>query len=458
MTLENNDIYRRALQFQERRYFCTPNSVNYLVIRIKGDVSEDLLKKAIFKCQTRHKLLQARVFIKEKSDIWLTNEKFKDIEFESIQRKNDNQWLEKCIFENSVYFDYYSQPLIKFILIYSKEISELIIKTDHMFADGLGFSYLARDLFEFLENPSKKVEILRPPPLVNKDIIPSDVSDNVFAKKVIKYVNKRWKKNQLILTKEDYRELFDSYWNKYKTKYEQINLTKKQTTKLLYLCKKHKVTVNTVLFTALIRAQSDIVSNKQKKGGISLSTRDRLNENLDGLYGFYATGIFLSFKNNPNKSFWEQAKDFHKKFNEKLNKKTYLINLLRFNQLDSSINDGIIVKMFGDIISDKYKNFDKLSTYSKKKDVVSFILNWTVNKHFDFGLTNLGSIDLKEKYGDLNIDRVYYLPHTSPSTDIILSAVSSSGKLSIGIAYIENIIERSTIYKVKRYLKELLEL
>jgi len=454
----NSKIYKRKLQFQERRYFCTPNSVNYLVIRIKGNISKKLLKKAIAKAQIRHKLLQAKLLIDKNNDVWLTTNNVEDITLEIKERKYENQWIQKCLEENFIQFDYYNHPLIKFFLLYSKEVSDLIIKADHVFADGLALSYLTRDIFEYIKDPSKKVEKLPIPPTVNLDIIPSDVSENYFVIKFIEWINKRWDKNKLKLNIEDYRQLFNAYWKKYPTKHLQINFTKKETSQLIDLCNKSGISVNTGLIASIVRSQSIVKkTNKQKKGGIAISTRNHLKVDIDNFYGFFATSMFLGLKNKPNKSFLDLAKIYHKKINSKIKKKTFLVNLLRFNLLDPSINDGIIVKMFGDIVTKKYQHFSKLYSYSKKKDFVSLILNWAVNKHFDFGLTNLGSIDLNEKYGKLRIDRVFYLSHITPYTDIVFSAVTASDKLSIGISYLENNVNTEDILKIKNLFYKLLK-
>ena len=453
------EIYKRKLQSQERRYYRAPNATNFLVIKIRGNVSENLLKNAILKAQKRHIFLRVRVFLDDNFDAWLTTEKVKDIPIEVVKRSGDDQWIQICLSEVRIPLDYCNHPAIKFILVYSQNVSELILKSNHMFADGLGMAYLARDILEFLGDPSKKVDVLSPPPLVTRDSFPSSISDNFLVVKLIRWFNKRWDKQKVFFDDEDYKNLYRAYWKVYNNRSFSIELSEKETSKLINRCRQEGVTVNTALIAAFIRSQSIAKGFiKKQRGGFAVNLRDKLISPVGEFYGFYASGIFSIFKDKPNKSFWIMAKDIHKHIKKKMDDKVYFKNLLRFRYLRPTLYDALTMKMYGALVPEGYSRYEKLNSYGKKKDAISFIVNRIMLKDFGFGITNLGQLSFPCKYGDLEIERFFLSPHTAPNTEVVIGAVTVGGKLSLVVSYIENIIDNEIMVKIKENIFDILKI
>ncbi len=450
-------VYKKKLQFQERRYYRAPNSTIFLIVRIKGDVSESLLKNAVLKAQERHVLLRVRVMLDNNFDAWFTTENVKDIPIEIVKRTGDDQWIQISLREFSIPLDYSNRPPIKFILVYSKNISELIIKSNHICTDGLGMAYLARDILEFLGNPNKKVEILPPPPIINRDSIPSTISDNFFVTKTVQWFNKKWEKQKVFFDEEDYINLNDAYWQRYTNRSFFIELSETETSKLVSRCRQEGVTVNTLLIAAFIRAQSIAKGFvKKQNGGFAVNLRDRLVDPIDQFYGFFATGLFPTFKDSPNRSFWSLARDTHRRIRKKMDRKVYYHNLLRFFSIQPTMTDALIMKMYGKIIPEGYSRYEKLSSYSRKKDIIRFIVNRFMSKTFSFGVTNLGRLDFPRNYGDFELDRIFLSVHTALNTEVIIGGATASGKLSLVISYIENTIDDEVMYKIKENMLDIL--
>ena len=454
---QQNKIYKRKLLVHERRYLLAPNSIFGVIFRIKGDVDENELRSAVLKAQKRHVLLQTKVFLDEKNTAWFTNKDTKEIPVEIIKRKNDKHWVEVYEKEIRKPFDYVNMPAVKFILLYSKDVSDLVIPVNHTFADALSACYLARDVLEFLSDPSKKVEVLPSPPMINRESISSDAKDSFFVKKFIKFVNKRQDKNKLNFDYEDYENIFNAYWQRYNTKGFFIEFSSDETKKLIDFCRKENVTINSALLAFFIRSQS--ISKgvfKKQIGGVSVNLRDKISNSVDQMFGVYATGIYLYFKDRASMSFLDLVKFVHNTVEMKMSKKTYNVNLLRFCSMNPSVADRIVMKMYGWFVPKDYSRYDKLSSYSKKKDVISFMLKIDMPECFGFGMTNIGDLKFPHKYGDLEVDRCFFYPHTEPKTEFILSAVTTSGKLSLGVFYIEGVVNEKMANKIKNNINRLL--
>jgi NRPS condensation-like uncharacterized protein len=444
------EIYKRKLQFHERRYYRAPNSALNVMFRIKGKITEKQLRHAILKAQQRHVLLRARVFMDKESNVWLTTENVKDIPIDVIKRSNDNQWLQVYLNDGHIPLDYCNRPPLKFILLYSKDVSDLIVKASHMFTDFLGVCYLTRDILEFLGDTNKKVKILPPPPLITRDNIPSNVPNNFIIRSVIKIINKIWMKRKVVFDEEDYKNIYKAYWETYTSKSFNIDLSKDETLKLMKRCRKENVTVNSALIAAFIRAQSMAKGvAKKQNGSFSVDLRNKLVNPIGQSFGVYATGVFLSIKDKSGKSFWDFSKNIHKCIIKKMDKQEYHINLLRFYNFDSSINDAAIMKMHGHLVKKGYSRYDKLSSYCKKKDIISLILKIDTPRRFGFSMINPGRLDFVPKYGNLELDKVFLLPLTAPNIDVIISVATAVEKLSLRLSYIEKIIDDEIVKKIK---------
>ena len=57
-------------------------------------------------------------------------------------------------------------------------------------------------------------------------------------------------------------------------------------------------------------------------------------------------------------------------------------------------------------------------------------------------ITNLGRLDYPETYGDLRLDRMFFIPGASGFAPLILGGVGLNGKLVFSLNYVEEVGER----------------
>ena len=173
-----NKVYEREVTSPERLFTRSPFSIVTMVARIKGNVSEGMLRDAVFKAQQRHALLRVRIIDKPDHTQWFTSEDVQEISVEVIPRTSKHDWIKVHAEASRVPYEFDLRPAIRFILLQSVDVSDLVILCHHIICDGMSLAYLARDLMLYLGDPSKDVDQLPVPIPITLDNLPADVSQS----------------------------------------------------------------------------------------------------------------------------------------------------------------------------------------------------------------------------------------------------------------------------------------
>lgn len=108
-------------------------------------------------------------------------------------------------------FDFEKRPAIRFLLVQSEEVSELVVMCHHILCDGMSLAYLVRDVLEHLGDPSREVTVLPAPAPVSPDTMPSELSLNSIVRYVIRRINRKWEADPVYFDQHDYELLTDAY-------------------------------------------------------------------------------------------------------------------------------------------------------------------------------------------------------------------------------------------------------
>ena len=226
MVAQNNEKYKRRITGNERYYTNSPYSTVTMVLRIVGSVSKETLTNAVLKVQQRHSLLRVRIVNDENHIPWFTSEDVKEIPIQIVNRESKDQWIDEFTEASKIPYDFENRPPIKFVLIHSAEISELIILCHHIICDGMSLAFLARDIMEFLGDPNKTVEILPDPMPITKENLPDEVATPSLLAKIYGKINAKWKLEEIFFDKQDYHAINEVYWKNYNHKTISVELTK----------------------------------------------------------------------------------------------------------------------------------------------------------------------------------------------------------------------------------------
>jgi len=466
--LENLQVkkYERKITPLERMFSRSPYSIVTVVARIKGNVSESMLVNSVSQVQQRHPNLGVRIKEDNDHDLWFTSEGAGEIPIEIVPRESDDHWIQVFHEACQIPFEFEERPAIRFILVQSPSISELVIFCHHIICDGMSLAYLARDLMVHLGDPTRKVKVLPDPVPIDRDTIPKDVSLNAIVRFFMNRINQKWQDDKIFFDQEDYRNLNQAYWNKYTHQMLSIELSEAQTTALVDRCRKEKVTVNSALTAAFVGAQTIVQGDKPHHSsiGVAGSLRDRLQKPVGQVMGFYAGVVSLKYKYNRKTSFWENAQRVHQKVKPLYTNKNLFQEPLTWCYLEPGILEALTFKMIGGLVPPHFPRYDKLSAFSKRDDLVSSILKREKMDSLDriimgTAVTNLTRMDFPNRYGALELDRLIMNPGGAfplAMVNIVLGAVTCAGKLSLLVEYAEQTIDTSTVERIKDKAMEFL--
>ncbi len=432
-----------------------------MIATILGSVSIDELKKVIKKMQKRHPILNAHLQPEGKELYLLANGSL-EIPLKVIKRNSDDQWRDEIIQQHKIPFEMEKGPLIRFIILHSTEISDLIIFCQHTICDGMSLAYLVKDIMTYLGDPSNNVELLPPAPLVNEDNIPADIKPSLMMRIFGKTINKKWEKNELLFNYDDFYALHDVFWNNYTYKAHLYELSKEDTQALIMACRKNGVTVNTALMIAFAIAQNQLNTDSPKylqNISFAVNLRDLLNNHAGEQFGFFAGGMQLKFKYSEKNNFWEVVKRIHIEAMPTEARKKALISTLDAFAINPTLIEAQIFAAFGSLISSTSKSYDKIQAFlSDKKNVANKMVKKKLSKGFAMAqiMTNLGKTGFPEKYGDLILKNLILMPSCSPYTELVLGVVTHGEALSITLNHMEESISSKKILKIKERANQIL--
>ena len=458
--------YERKVTGAERFYSHSPFSIVTMVARIKGNVTEEMLRNAVVKVQQRHVLLRVRIKEDHEHELWFTSEGVQEIPTEIVSRKSEDDWIKIHAEASKIPYEFETRPAIRFILVQSPDVSELIILCHHMICDGMSLAYLARDLMVHLGDPSRDVEVLPAPEPITLNNLPSDVSLSGLVKFFINRIKKKWAEEIVFFDQEDYMVLTKTYWDNYQHELFSIELSEEETSALVARCRKENVTVNSAITAAFSGAQSFVAGEKphHAKTAIAASLRDRLLNPPGEAVGYYASGFELELKYNHRQSFWDNARKYHNKIKPNFTNKKVFGDLPGWLQMDSNIYEALNFKKLGGLVPIDSPRYEKLSDFGKREDVVVRLLQRAKMETLETKLlgpaiTNLGRLDFPKTYGALELDRLIMQPGGAfplVHVNMVIGAVTCSGKLSLVLEYAEQSVDTATMEKIKDKAMEFL--
>jgi hypothetical protein len=368
--------YERKVTPIERLFTRSPFSTVTMIARIRGTVTESMLRSALSKVRQRHPNLRVRIVEDDDRDPRFASEGAKEIPVEIVPRESDAHWIRVVQESCQIPFDFAARPLIRFILVQSPVTSELIILCHHIICDGLSLAYLARDLMVHLGDPDREVDPLPDPVPIDRGNIPDRASLNAVVRFLINRMNRKWGGEKVVFDREDYRELSEAYWSHYRHQILYIELSEDETTALVARCRQEEVTVNSALSAAFVGAQAIVreAIRHHPSIGVGANLRDRLPVPAGEVMGFYAGVVTPKWTYEPSRGFWDNARRFHQKVHPVYTDKNLFQDPLIWCHLDPTILEAINFKKLGGLVPAGSSRYQKISAFSTRDDTVLAIL------------------------------------------------------------------------------------
>jgi NRPS condensation-like uncharacterized protein len=424
----------------ERVYFWTPYSNVSMITRINGNVSQEKLRFAINTARKIHPLTGAKVIFDEDQRAWFSTDNVPQPSIKIIHRTSDTQWFKELQHEITIPFDLEKGPMIRFVLIHSEKVSELVIICNHSICDGMSLAYLVRDLLNYYQNPEKESKMIFP--VTMADFLPKKGFSipSIMMRLYISQANRKWKNKAYNFKYEDSVALQKAYWDKTLFNAVLLELDPNETIDLSKRCRENGVTVGSAVTAAFIAAHEETdgaFKKNQKQIWIPFDLRRHVPEEIGDVFCLCVGAPSFPYTYNSKKPFWENVSLLHDEIHKRVEK------------LDS---DALEVLDFHPTLTDALSSFAPFSkvvpeAYTQTENLTQF-LNDKKNVAFSFAkkaehmvpgtiASNLGRLNIRQTYGDLKIDGMVFLPVMSNSVPLTLGGVSIGDRLVFSLIYPE---------------------
>jgi len=416
----------------ERVYYRRPTTHAIMVARINGNVSEIALQKSLQNLQWKHLLLSCSIQIDSEQVAWFEFDSTLEPNLEVRVRSSDDDWLAVMAEEHTFLFDLEKGPLIRYILLWSKDKSDLVINCHHSICDGTSLYTLIEDIMECLEGKVVRETIDAPP--ISELVPPDRRKVGLIRKLVIGLLNRIWSRNEHLFSDQDFEKLHRVYWDTNQPLVRSYILDEKEVKKLVTKCHEYDVTVHTAICTAFVKAQAEIQGTKEdfrKYTHMPVNLRERLTGQIDKAFGFYATAIIAELELEPNLTFWDSASRLHGIIRACLDNDAQLFRLFQMGILHPTLLDSTYFTRFN-----LFKN--KISRIVANSMGLDGLIA-------GIAITNLGKKTLEKKNGQLELESIF---GPSVYTDIIekvISVITLNGCMYITVTFDKNQVEEKVV-------------
>ncbi len=387
---------------KERTHLFAPNINIVVMVEFEGKIQEATLSAAIQKAVDHHEVLGCKIVVDEKGNGYYETKEKGAICLERFS----GEWEEKITEQERIAFDLKSGELIRFYMKEMEDLTQLLIIAHHLVGDGVSMTCFVEDIINALNGKAISYKKQR---LFDMKLIPSDCKLNLVMRMLLNHFNKKWDREGKVFSYSEYQEMFQKYWATHKTKIISATLEENQLHKVEEQAKQHKVSVNSVITTALIRG-----AGENAEIGMPVSLREKDNQSMVN----YTTAISIKEKYDYHKTFWENASHIHQAIYTKLSNSKSKYFLPKFMcSISPTLIDAAYFTAFNGYENKIAKSISNLFGYIKMPKAIN--------------LSNLTKITKAYQPGEYSIKKMYFVPPIVPNASGIFGVVTYNNKMII---------------------------
>lgn len=425
----------RQLLGNEVRFLGNPLTNAMLNTRITGHISENQLRSALNKVQLIHPLIRSRVSIDKNLKAWFHTDNVPEPFIRVKPRTSNLQWIDEVRYEQLIPFDFFTGPLIRFVLLTSPEVSDLIIFCHHTICDGMSLTFLIKDILMYLDDPLLETRSRSSPPLLIPENCPEKITEIFLT--MINEINEKWRVEARSFNQEDFRNLHKEFWRKHTPRILLLELSESKTKFLFSICKEKSVSVNSALCTAFLAGYYNVCGSfkeHQQKVTISVNLRNYMNRPVGEVFCPYYGAISFKFSYNPEEQFWENSRKFHQAVQKEINAGNMYGAISLYERLDPMLITATNFAFFYQDISEAAVVLAK-SLISSAPGMIG---------------SNLGKIEIPEKYKEFQLERMFFVPSAgNPALPLSLGTITIGNKLTCTIPFIEEVHNSVRMEKIR---------
>lgn len=357
-----NDLINRPLgSFERMSWLINQTRCSHFALsaQITGNADVSKWRSALNAVQARHPILSMGINGGNIYEPFFESKPNREIPMRVIETSDPNRWEKEMEAELALPIGHSKAPMLRTVLVRQRDSAVIIISTHHAIADGIGLSFLVRDL----------VMALAGIPLQKLPMSPS--ADMLLAK------------NETLLTKSPLPEsenfnVESISKSQQKPQFECIKISPELTESIIENAKRESATVHGAICAAFViaaRRLSDEMNNRPVTLLASASCRKSVG--LTDECGAYLTTKSTNFINKKETSFWNLARQAKAGISgcgtlEDFSTDTTMLNQLFFDK-DVLATEAIAEMMF----------------------------------QYDFVISNIGLIEFETSYGSFKIESLY---------------------------------------------------
>jgi NRPS condensation-like uncharacterized protein len=360
-----------------------PFSLNFAACgRVRGPITQEQLEHALAGLGKRHPLLAVKAVPgPAEGQDFLTDEDVPPIPLQIVDRVSDDDWVREAQRDIQIPSKYLTEPMIRCIWVRGGDVSDLILICDHMMADGRSAIFALRDLVALLADPSLEMEPLLVGPL--NEFIPQDVADRLVA-----MGSEPEPENQPAAEAQTGEEDDGEGYTQDHARpvhIETFDLDAAETSALIARCKAERVTVQSALCAAFLTPYAEREPDKpMRHAEIPVDLRPRLARPVGDSYGNMIALAIIEVDCTSGRNLWDVARDAS-------------VALASMNWDELFATPLVMLALIGHIPNRP----------------------WIID--YDVSISNLGRIDIPERYGELRLTSIYapIFPATGPKHRIL---------------------------------------
>ncbi len=439
----------RRLWNAERNLLWGPNCSVAVAARIVGDISEKDLIRALGAVRRIHPLLGAKVIFDDQHDAWFSTDNVPETILRIVPRTSDAQWFDEIQREHRVPFEIEIGPLIRFVLVYSSPVSELIAFAQHSICDGVALSNLIRDILIFYAEPAKEMKVIEPP-LSTSYLQPNEgpsSSSQPIGSDAINNLNLQWRQRPHYFSQADFIEVYKAYWKRMQHNIALLQLEPEETSILVAKCREKGVTIISVTTAAFIAAYQDVIGPfpaDQNIVAIPYDLRRRLPENVRDAFCFFVGASAFPISYDQKKDLWENAQEIHKiihKDVEGLNSAGLELDLFDPTLIDACFGFAPLLQL----VPEAFEGTENLSAFARDTENIAFMISGSFKSAMPAIInTNLGNLNYPETYGYLKLDRMFFSPGAGRGLPLLPAGIGFNGNLAFTLNYVKDMKENDS--------------
>jgi hypothetical protein len=314
---------RRELNEIEYFNWCFGQPYNMVVaVRLRGELDAGALRAALDQAQLRHPLLRVNTDLGASGMPWFSSDGVGPIPLrvERDAEPDDARRLAERELTSSFAMDEPGRerlPLLRVALFLPRERSlpiELVFTVQHVVADGLSMVFLVRDVLRFIDDPCAPIEVLDAPASA-LDLFPPRVRRRIprspFRFKLALWLAKLYVRLRFGAKPELPKRLT--------THHRSWVLSAETTEALRARCKRERVSVQSAICTAFLPEFRAIHT--------PVSVRGLLARDVGESVGLYVGSADVKLRYIPRRSFWANARRFHRRLRRALRDPFRLLRL-----------------------------------------------------------------------------------------------------------------------------------